>query len=392
MLRPKNSAYSKTNRRVFYLARGDYEWPDWSNRSSECPAGTRRVEEPIAIARPRQSVANARVLLLDAAADLYPEILVELSGRLPALVRSEWNSGRDGLLNYAALQGESRLQTVRAELNEWSEWCHLTDRWCLEIALSTLTKMRHDGQLEWFEAQTHFGIPDPFRVSFAAPLGLPAYDPVYLRRADYLSRVRKSVNPRYQRMFAELTASIDSMNRTNSRDEEYRLMGRMRELGDRLPRTVGITKDRERRILDYVNRVETEARHQGLVKVPPELRQPRIFQWLAGHHLFGWTPRQIAGATYVYKSSAYHNTIVHGIKKLSAYIGLSPRKDRVLSPRGVKLACLVEKIRGALDPEQIDLQSQRLSRLPALFSDEVMREALQILKQHQRELSESVAR
>ena len=330
--------------------------------------------------------------MLDAAADLDPEILVELSRRLPALERSGWNSERDGLLTYTALQGESRLQTLRAELNEWTRGCHLVDRWCVEIALSTLTKMRYDGQLEWFGAQAHLGILNPFRVSFAAPFGLPAYDPVHLRRADYLSRVRKSVNQRYQEMFAELKASIDSMNRTNSRDEEYRVIGRMRELGDRLPRTVGITKDHERRILDYVNRVETEARRQGLVRVPTELRQPRIFQWLAGHQLFGWTPRQIAGATYIYKSNAYHNTIVHGIKKLSAYIGLSPRKDRVLSPRGVKLACLVEKIHGALDPEQIDLQCERLSRLPALFSDEVMCEALQILKKHQRELSESVAR
>src|SRR5256885_11621764 len=98
-----------------------------------------------------------------------------------------------------------------------------------------------------------------------------------------------------------------------------------------------------------------------------------MFHWLAGHQVCGWTPRQIAKATCVFKrSEVYHNAIVHGIKKMSAHIGLTLRLDRVTSPRGNNLELLVTKIREAMDPEQIAARRARVqvSGPAAIFSQD----------------------
>src|SRR5258708_5624651 len=216
--------------------------------------------------------------MLEAATDLEPYLLDSLGQQpLDAFRRSGWSPAKDGALSYSILQKEPKLQALRSELDGWSRAFHLTDTWCLEIALSTLTRAPQGGELRWFELQTHFGRPRPFYVTFAAPLDLPPYDPVYQRRCDYMIHARNELNPRYQKLSRELLESIDSLSHNNSRDEEYRLMDRMRESGNRLPRKCGLTKDRERRILEYVERVEEEARRQGLVPVPRELRQPMMF-------------------------------------------------------------------------------------------------------------------
>jgi hypothetical protein len=139
----------------------------------------------------------------------------------------------------------------------------------------------------------------------------------------------------------------------------------------------------ERSILDYIERVEAEARHQGLVVVPRELRQPMVFHWLAGHQVCGWTPRQIARATCVFRGTeVYHNAIVHGIKKISGHIGLTLRRDRGTSPRGKRLDLLVTKIREAMHSEQITARRARVqvSGPVAIFSDDEIREALQVVR------------
>jgi hypothetical protein len=376
---PRNSGHSQTNRRRFFLNRGDYEWPDQIVKRQVGPRA--RV---VSVLKPRLSVAYGRILTLEAATDLEPYLLDSLGEQpLDALRRSGWSPEKDGALSYTVLHKEPKLQALHSELEGWSRASHLTDTWCLEIALSTLTRALHDGELRWFEVQTHFGRPRRFYVTFAAPLDLPPYDPVYHRRSDYLSHVRNQLNPRYQKLLRELDECDDSLNRANSRDEEYRLVDRMRECGDRLPRKCGLRKDRERFILEYVERVEAEARRQGLVAVPRELRQPMVFHWLAGHQVCGWTPRQIARATRVFKGSeVYHNAIVLGIKKLSAYIGLTLRRDRVTSPRGKRLDLLVTKIREAMDPEQITARRARVqvSEQVAIFSDDEIREALQVIR------------
>lgn len=370
---PRKSVHSKTNRRRFFLTRGDYEWPERILKRPVARGGT------VSVRRPLLSVAYGRILTLEAATDLEPHLLDALGQQpLDAFRRSGW-SPKDGTVSYSVLQKEPKLQAVRSELEGWSRAFHLTDTWCLEIALSTLIRAPQGGELRWFEVQTHFGRPRPFYVTFAAPLDLPPYDPVHQRRSDYLSHARKRLNPKYQKLLRELEESVDSLSHNNSRDEEYRLVDRMRETGNRLPRKCGLTKDREHRILEYVERVEEEARRQGLVAVPRELRQPMMFHWLAGHQVCGWTPRQIAGASRVYSGTeVYHNAIVHGIKKLSAHIGLTLRRDRVTSPRGKSLSLLVTKIREAMDLEQIAARRARVqvSGPAAIFSDDNIPEAL----------------
>jgi hypothetical protein len=387
----RKSVLSQTNRRRFFLTRGDYERPE---QVFERQVGA--PDKAVRVPRPRVSVAYGRILTLEAATDLEPDVLNSLGVQpLDAFRRSGWSPAKDGALSYAVLQNEPKLRALRCELEGWSRAFHLTDTWCLEIALSTLARASGDGELRWFEAQTHFGRPRPFYVTFAAPLGLPPYDPVYQRRSDYVSHARNQLNPRYQKLLRELEESVDSVIDINSYDEEYRLMDRMRECGDRLPRKCGLTNDHERCILEYIERVEAEARRQGLVAVPRELRQPMMFHWLAGHRVCGWTPRQIARAVRVYKGTeVYHNAIVHGIKKMSAHIGLTLRSDSVPSPRGKRLELLVTKIREAMDPEQITARRARLqvSRPAAIFSDDDICEAPRVTRNYREAFTTSVSK
>jgi len=378
----RKSVRSETNRRRFFLARGDYEWPEQIFERPVGPGGTL-----VRITNTRLSVAYGRILTLEAADDLEPKVLDDLGERpLAALKRSGWNPSRDGTLSYEVLQKDPRLRPLRAELEVWSKQFQLTDRWCVEIALSTLERNPQDARPQWFEVETHFGRPRPFYVTFAPPLELPPYDPVYWRRCGYLSHARKILNPRYQAIYREMKNCIDSMSHTNSRAEEYRLTDRARELGDRLPRTWRISEASERLILKYLDRVESEARRAGLLRVPAELRQPMVFRWLAGHQVCGWSPRQIAKATCVYKGSeVYHNAVVHGIKKLSEHIGLSLRRNCTPSPRGSNLDRLVNKIRTAMNADRIPGR-HAFALVPKppnkpLFSAEVIREALQVLRE-----------
>jgi len=215
----RKSFRSKTNRRRFFLTRGDYEWPEQVfKRQVSARGGAATVH------RARLSVAYGRILMLEAATDLEPYLLDSLGEQpLDAFRRSGWSPAKDGALSYSVLQKGPKLQALRSELEGWSRAFHLTDTWCLEIALSTLTRAPQGGDLRWFEVQTHFGRPRPFYVTFAAPFDLPPYDPVYQRRSDYMSRVRKELNPRFRKLLRELVGSIDSLSHTNSRDEEYRL-------------------------------------------------------------------------------------------------------------------------------------------------------------------------
>jgi len=106
-------------------------------------------------------------------------------------------------------------------------------------------------------------------------------------------------------------------------------------------------------ISEYLDRVESAARAEGLVQVSSEFRQPMVFRWLAGYQVCGWSPRQIARATRVYRTSeVYHNAIVHGIRRLADHIGLAIRRDRSFYPRRSNLDCRVEEIRAALRGER----------------------------------------
>jgi hypothetical protein len=236
----RKSVHSETNRRRFFLTRGDYEWPEQILKRQVAGGAA------VSVRRPRLSVAYGRILTLEAATDLEPYLLDSLGEQpLDAFRRSGWNPRKDGALSCSALQKEPKLKALRSELEGWSRAFHLTDTWCLEIALSTLTRDPQDGELRWFEDQTHFGRPRPFYVTFAAPLDLPPYDPVYQRRSDYMSHARNELNPKYQKLLRELGGCDESLSRTNSRAEEYRLVDQMRELGNHLLRKCEITKDRE---------------------------------------------------------------------------------------------------------------------------------------------------
>lgn len=124
---------------------------------------------------------------------------------------------------------------------------------------------------------------------------------------------------------------------------------RAQKLGNSLLRPRKLDRANEQLVNEYFDAVEAAARAAGLVQVL-KLRQPQVFRWLAAHQVCGWTPRQIAMASRVYKDTeAYHNTVVHGIKKLRADIGLTSRKDYPPSPRRSNLTRLVEEIPDALD-------------------------------------------
>jgi hypothetical protein len=179
----KNPVFTRTNRLRFNLGRGEYEWPELRVMRPVGPGG---ALAPIALAR--LSVTYGRLLTLGAVDEIEPGVLDDLGGQpFEALNRSSWNAERDGLLSYEVILAGPRLRDLRASLEAWSDLWHLNDKWCLELAVSTLTHKSGGERLAWFEPRTHFGgIAPPFRAPFPPPLGLRPYDPVREWRADYL--------------------------------------------------------------------------------------------------------------------------------------------------------------------------------------------------------------
>ena len=318
------------------------------------PVGPGGALAPIALAR--LSVTYGRLLTLGAVDEIEPGVLDDLGGQpFEALNRSSWNADRDGLLSYEVILADPRLRDLRASLEAWSDRWHLNDKWCLELAVSALTHKWGGERSDWFEPRPHFGgMALPFRALFLAPLGLRPYDPVREWRADYLAHARRVLNPKYQALDREMSACLHVMNRTSSLIEQDRLLAHARELGDRLQRVRKLAAATELLISEYLDRVESAARAEGLVQVPSEFRQPMVFRWLAAYQVCGWSPRQIARATRVYQTSeVYHNAIVHGITRLAGHIGLALRWVRPFYPRRSNLDSHVEEIRAALRGERL---------------------------------------
>ena len=316
------------------------------------PVGRRGA--PAAVQVWRVSVAYGRLLLLGAVDEVEPRVLDELDeGPLSTLKASGWDRRRDGLLTLRAVRTKARLSTFRASLAAWSTRWRLTDDWCLEIALSTLMCKPGGGRLAWFQPLTHFGGRMPaFRPPGAAPLGLRPWNIVGERRGDYVVDARKALNPRWRELNREMAACLDSMS-GHSPQARDRLLARARALGDRMRvlRIPKLSAARERLLSDYLDPVESAAREAGLIARPAEFRQPKVFRWLAGYQVCGWSPRQIAKATRIYSySEVYPNAIVHGIRRLARHIGLTLRRDRPRSARGANLA--VDEIRAALSGER----------------------------------------
>lgn len=380
----KETGGSKTNRLRFHLARGSYEWPE---RTVERPVGQGGALTPIAVAR--VSVAYGRMLTLGAVGEVVPQVLDDLGNKpLRALQESGWDRRRDGALTYAVLVADRRLRNLRASLQAWSKRWHLTDRWCLEIALSTLTHKPNAAGLTWFDPQTSFkGISPPFHGPLAPPLRLRPYDPIQEWRSDYLYYARVDLNPRYKTCSDELTECLNAVSRSSSAVEQDRLLERAHELGDRLLRPRKLAPAKEQRISEYLDRVEAAARAEGLLPVP-ELRQPQVFSWLAAHQVCGWSFRQIAKASRVYKDSeVYHNAVVRGIKELRHHIGLTARQDRPSAPRRANLKYLIVKVEKALAGElakernrEAALRRPERRNLTPGERDAQLRAALEILR------------
>ena len=68
----RKSVHWKTNRRRFFLTRGDYEWPEQILKRQVAGSGA------VSVRRPRLSVAYGRILTLEAATDLEPYLLDSL--------------------------------------------------------------------------------------------------------------------------------------------------------------------------------------------------------------------------------------------------------------------------------------------------------------------------
>ena len=256
---------SHTNRLRFHWAPGSYEWPE---RTVERSVGRGGAPTPITLAR--VSVAYGRMLTLDAVGEVEPGVLDELNDEpRRALERSGWDQRRDGALTNAVLVTDPRLRELRASLREWCERWHLVDQWCLEIALSTLTHKSNAARLTWFNPQTSFslrGMAPPLRAPLAPPLGLSPYDPTQEWRSDYLYSARIVLNPRCKTLSDELTECVNAVSRSSSAVEQDRLLERARELGDRLPpRPRKLAAGQEQLIGDYLDRLESAARAQGLV-------------------------------------------------------------------------------------------------------------------------------
>ena len=302
---------------------------------------------------PRLSVVYGRLLTLGAVDDVEPRVLDEL-GEVPlrTLKASGWDQHRDGLLTLRVVRRQPELRAFWASLTAWSTRWHLTDDWCMEIALSTLTHKTGGKRLAWFEPHTHFGVRAPvFRAPVLSPPGLRHYDVTGEARCDYEAYARMVLNPKLRALDREM-AECFRWRSGCSPEEQDRRLARARELGDRMMRVSKRSVASDRSLNDYLDRVESAAHAAGLVQVPPVFRQPLVFRWLAGYQVCGWSPRQIALATRVYRySEAYHNSIVHGIKRLASHVGLTLRRGRSYSPRRANLARRVDEIRAALNGE-----------------------------------------
>lgn len=355
----KEAESSRTNRVCFNLGPGSYEWPE------------RMVERAIGpgLTPARVSVAYGRMLTLAAVDKVEPRVLRELSEEpRRVLQESGWDWQRDDPLIYRVLVTDPRLRKLRASLRAWSKRWHLTDQWCLELALSTLRFNSNTARLRWRDQKIILiGMAPPFRPSFDPPLGLRPFDPTQEWRRDYRYYARVYLNPEYKAISDELAERVDSVSRSSSPLEQDQLLDRAHELGERLPpRPRKLAPAKEQLITKYLERVETTARAEGLLPVP-ELPQPQVFSWLAAHQIYGWTPRLIAEASCVYKAKAPNpTTVVEGIKKLSDHIGLTPRRDRPPSPRGKNRDNLIRYVRDALEGKttKIQIKAPRLTLTP----------------------------
>jgi hypothetical protein len=170
--------------------------------------------------------AYGRLLTLGAVDEVEPGVLDDLDAQpFEALNRSSWNAERDGLLRYEVILTNPRLRDLRASLETWSDRWHLNDKWCLGIAVSTLTQKSGGERLAWFEPRTHFGgMAPPFPAPFPPPFGLRPYDPAREWRADYLDHARRVLNPKYQALEREMIMCLDATNCASSAIEQDRLL------------------------------------------------------------------------------------------------------------------------------------------------------------------------
>jgi hypothetical protein len=381
MVGRRNAALSRTNRKRFHLGHGEYEWPE---QIAMRPVGRRGAAAEVQVWR--VSVDYGRVLILGAVDEVEPRVLDELGQEpLRTLKASGWDRQRDGPLTLEVVRAKARLSAFRASLAAWSSRWHVTDDWCLEIALSTLMHKPGGARLAWFELLTHFdGRTPAFRPPFPAPLGLRPWNIVGERRGDYIVHAQTALNPKWHALNGAMVACLDSIS-GRSPEERDRLLASARALGDRMSmlHIPKLSAASEQLLSDYLDRVESAARGAGLVPRPAEFRQPRVFRWLAGYQVCGWSPRQIARATCVYPySEAYPNAILHGIRRLAGHIGLTLRCDRPRSPRGANLACLIDELRAALSGERRRPRSIPPAPLPSAKERRAyIRELIRVLKE-----------
>ena len=112
VLNARKSVHSETNRRRFFLTRGDYEWPEKIFKHRVGGPG-----KAVSFPMPRASVAYGRILTLEAATDLEPYLLDSLAEQpLAAFRQGGWNLENDGALSFAVLQSEPKLRALRSEL------------------------------------------------------------------------------------------------------------------------------------------------------------------------------------------------------------------------------------------------------------------------------------
>jgi len=183
--------------------------------------------------------------------------------------------------NLARYERHTAIRDLSQALLDWGKKFNLIDDWLLDCALYTLSR--------WDRTPTGASVRDP-------------------------------------KAWSELSQVPYEEDSCFSSGEDHEL--RFRNDGWYLNETwncfeARVTKDFEEALAKYRIRLLELARERGYVR-PPEIRNPKHFNWLARFQSAGESPKKVASALRVTGDDPA-NTILQAVKKTALMIGLSLR-------------------------------------------------------------------
>jgi hypothetical protein len=142
-----------------------------------------------------KSVEDLRARTLGAFDEFEPELRKTLRGKpfqTACKIQESHFRSRTWFRSWDLIASQEQYEALRIDVTKWSEQWHLSDKWCLEWALHTLSWWSHQPESEgWF----HASLIEPFRQSDLAP-PFEKYDVTRYSRTDY-ERINAEDRKRY---------------------------------------------------------------------------------------------------------------------------------------------------------------------------------------------------